>query len=83
MYKLILHRSAVKKLDKVPQNLRVRILNALDFLRQNHYLGKKLHGVLEGSHRIRVGDFRIIFDINEETETLIVHAIGSRGDIYK
>lgn len=44
---------------------------------------KKLSGELAGFRRFRVGDFRIVYDIMGNDKIIVVHAIGSRGDIYK
>jgi len=83
MYRVILHKSATKKIAKLPKDLRGRIFAAIDLLSVNPYAGKRLHGELEGSCRLRIGDFRIVYDVNENNKVVIIHAIGSRGDIYK
>ncbi|MDI6731076.1 MAG: type II toxin-antitoxin system RelE/ParE family toxin [Candidatus Margulisbacteria bacterium] len=83
MYKIISHKSAEKKLDKLTQNWRLRIVKALDSIAYNPYIGKRLQGELEGCLRIRIGDLRIIYSIYEKEKIVIVHSIGSRGDIYK
>jgi mRNA interferase RelE/StbE len=44
---------------------------------------KRLHGELEGLYRYRMGSLRLICSIDEENSTVIIVAIGSRGDIYK
>jgi mRNA interferase RelE/StbE len=44
---------------------------------------KRLHGELEGLYRYRVGKFRMIFRVLEETGEVRILAIASRGDIYK
>ena len=83
MFKIVLHKNAAKKLAKFPGDLRSKILKAIDSLSIDPYAGKKLHGELEGSCRIRIGDFRIIYDIHQNDNIVVVHAIGSRGDVYK
>jgi mRNA interferase RelE/StbE len=35
------------------------------------------------AYRLRVGDFRVIYEINENELILIVIKVGPRGDIYK
>lgn len=83
MFKIVLHKNASKKLAKLPGDLRSKIFKAIDSLSIDPYAGKKLHGQLEGSYRIRIGDFRIIYDIHRPEGLIIIHTIGSRGDVYK
>lgn len=83
MFKVIIRNSAGKKIAKFPPSIKERIVKTIELLRFNPYLGKKLHGELAGSFRLRVGDFRIVYDILREENLVILHAIGSRGDIYK
>jgi mRNA interferase RelE/StbE len=42
-----------------------------------------LSGGLAGFYRLRVGDLRVIYEILDREQTLIVHAIGHRRDIYR
>lgn len=44
---------------------------------------RKLYGEWEGFYRLRIGEVRVLFSIDEEKEIIRVHAIGYRGDIYK
>lgn len=44
--------------------------------------GKPLRYGLKGSRRLRVGDYRIIFIIEEDTKTVLVTKIGHRKEIY-
>lgn len=34
-------------------------------------------------YRIRVGDYRILYDVNERTKTIIILRVGHRRDIYR
>ncbi len=83
MYRVILHKSAAKKFAKLSKNLKEKIAKSIELVSLNPYAGKKLHGQFEGSYRVRVGDFRIIYDVYDDTKIVVVHAIGSRGDVYK
>ncbi|MDB9312768.1 type II toxin-antitoxin system RelE/ParE family toxin [Spirulina sp. CS-785/01] len=44
---------------------------------------KQLKGQWIGFWRIRVGDIRIIFKIDETTQSLLIYDLSSRGNIYK
>ncbi len=45
--------------------------------------GHLLHLELAGIHSARRGDFRIIYEINDENETITIQALGHRSDIYR
>ena len=36
-----------------------------------------------GQYRFRIGDYRIIFDLDPNTEEVIVLAVGHRKDVYR
>jgi len=38
---------------------------------------------LKGFYKLRVGDYRVIYEILYEERTIVVHAIGHRRDIYR
>jgi len=83
MFRIFFHRVAEKKFSRLDKPTQRRISKAIDAISINPYLGTALQGALKGSHRIRVGDFRVIYEIIAKEQTVLIHAIGSRGDIYK
>ncbi len=48
-----------------------------------HKQGKSLQGNLKGKWRYRVGDYRLICNIDDENIILLVLAIGHRKNVYK
>jgi mRNA interferase RelE/StbE len=44
---------------------------------------KKMKGDWAGYYRLRIGDIRVIFSVDEKTGNIDVYRIGSRGDVYK
>jgi len=43
---------------------------------------KKLHAV-EGLYRVRVGDYRVVYAIDDTASTVLVIKIGHRSDVYE
>ena len=43
---------------------------------------KKLTGE-EKAYRIRVGDYRILYDVDDQTRTVVINKIGHRRDVYR
>jgi mRNA interferase RelE/StbE len=82
MYELIYSPSALKQLEKLEHNIKERIIVVLERLRIRPESCdiKKLVG-MQG-YRFRVGDYRIIFDIEKNKLLILVLKIGRRKDVY-
>lgn len=78
---VVLRSSASKYLMRLDENTRRRITDALIALSVNPLQGdiKKLRG--SALHRLRVGNYRVIFGIIGGK--IVVSKIGPRGDVYK
>ena len=82
-YTVIIKKSAQKELDSLPKKLQLRIIGVIDLLAVNPFPpnAKKLQG-REG-YRIRTNDYRILYQVKQETVTINVFRIGHRNDVYK
>lgn len=85
MYEVFLKNSARKELDKISPPHLSRIGQQLDKLCHNPLPAgcKKLISVARPFWRIRVGDYRIIYAIDQLTKVLEVYRIGHRNSVYK
>lgn len=81
MYNIILKKKARKFIDKLPTSDKKRIINALKLLPHSGDI-KQVKGY-DNFMRLRVGDYRIIYTIEENILTIYVLDAGNRGDIYK
>ncbi|AFY99984.1 type II toxin-antitoxin system RelE family toxin [Calothrix sp. PCC 6303] len=83
-YKVEILKGALKQLKKLPSELQERIQVKIDDLaiepRPNGV--KKLKGK-ENTYRIRVSDYRVIYDIFDDNLVVSVVEVGHRGKIYK
>lgn len=83
-YRVIVSPKALREIGRLDATVRARVLAALDQLavdpRPHGYKKLKDRG---GLFRIRVGDYRIIYDIHDQTVTVTVLRVGNRGDIYR
>jgi len=82
-----LSKDALKYLRKLGKNTSKRILNSIEELEisENPLLHKDvrpLTGKLKGFYRLRIGEFRIIFELDRESKRIGVHVIVSRGNAY-
>ena len=82
MYELMYSASALKQLEKLDKPIKERILITLERLRIRPESCdiKKLVGM--SGFRLRVGDYRVIFDIEKEKVLIFILQIGHRKNIY-
>lgn len=82
-YSLEFVPSARKALAKLPWEVRKRIQAAIDRLADNPLPPgvQKLQG--EPGYRVRVGDYRIIYDVEHGRLTILVIRIGHRREVYR
>jgi len=82
-YEVIIYKPAKRYLERCGRVLGRRLAARLDALGRDPYAhGKPLAGV--GPLRsARVGDLRIIYEVEEPGKRVHVYAIGPRGQIYR
>jgi mRNA interferase RelE/StbE len=82
-YQIILPKSVQKELDRLPDDVAKRILARLAGLEINPRPAdvKKLKG--RDAWRIRVGDYRVIYEIHDRVLQIIVITVGHRREIYR
>ena len=81
-YKIEWDARALKELRKLPNEIAVRILNAISPLSENPYLGQQLKGAFQNFRRLRVGDYRIIYSIMNEILTVRILRVAHRREVY-
>jgi mRNA interferase RelE/StbE len=83
-YRIEFKRSAAKVLKKIPKPDRRRISEKIDSLANE--LPSPETTKMKGDnpfHRIRIGDYRIIYEIQDEVLVILVVKVGHRKDIYR
>ncbi len=82
-YLVSLRASAEKELDGLPERVAERIIKRLLELETNPRPSdcKKLKGI--NAYRLRVGDYRVIFQINDKEKEVSIESIGHRKEIYR
>jgi mRNA interferase RelE/StbE len=85
MYQLIIKKEALKELQSLPKRNVIAITNAIEQLAtEPRPQGcKKLVNTKENLWRVRVGDYRIIYLIDDIIRIVNVRKIGHRRDIYQ
>jgi len=67
---------------RLTKEMKVRIDSAIEGLQENPYLGKFLHGDLKGKRSLRIGEYRVIYAVDEESKTIALIAAGHRKGAY-
>ena len=82
-YSCKIRGSAAKSLQKVPRPDRLRLIEAIDRLCVTAHAGGVLKGEFAGLRRLRVGRYRIIYEVFERKLTILVVRIGHRREVYR
>jgi len=83
VYKILLKPSSVNDLDRLPDKEVKRILSHIKNLSNDpRPIGiQKLTN--EGGYRIRSGNYRILFEIDDKSQTIFIYRIKHRKDVYR
>ena len=85
-YKLEFVPSAVKELSRIDKVIQRVIKAKLELLANDPACLKNniksLSGIYKGLFRLRVLDYRVIFQVTNKTVVILILRIGHRGDIY-
>ena len=83
--RIFFRRAAEKSLDRVPADRRRQIVDRVGRLSAgltNHGLDIRPLAGSAGLFRLRVGDYRVLFSIDEAAEVVTIELIRTRGDVY-
>lgn len=82
MYRILFSHTARKAFDRLSQDEARRIRKALDTLARNpRTTGTiRLTNAPVANYRHRVGDYRILFEIDEEKRQILIYDIRRRGE---
>jgi mRNA interferase RelE/StbE len=82
-YKINIKRSAEKELESLPDKIHNKVVSRLLLLKNNPRPQgvKKLRS--ETGYRIRVGDYRVLYDIDDENNVLEIYSVAHRREVYR
>lgn len=84
-YKILVDSRAAKDLEGLPKRIVGRIDQAIATLAdQPRPPGSKLlRGKLKNGWRVRIGDYRVLYRIDDELQEVAIFHIGHRRDVYR
>jgi mRNA-degrading endonuclease RelE of RelBE toxin-antitoxin system len=84
-FQVVYHRDVVDRdIPALPKTARLRIRKAIEdrLMTEPIQYGKPLRFDLSGHRRIRVGDYRVVYSVDERKLQVFVVAIRNRKDVY-
>jgi len=85
MYRVLVLPAAARELAELDKPVGRRIVKRINWLAENPELARleALTADLAGFYKLRVGDYRVLYELLHAERTLVVHAIGHRREIYR
>ena len=75
--------SAARDLGRIARADRVRLIEAVDRLSENPYVGSPLKGELRGLRRLRVGDYRVLYEVQHDALVVLGVRVAHRREAYR
>jgi mRNA interferase RelE/StbE len=82
-WKIQFEDAALKQLDRLDRSLKARIMSKLDKLKANPRSQGAIKMSGSSSWRVRVGDYRVIYDIQDTVLIVLILKVGHPREIYR
>jgi mRNA interferase RelE/StbE len=78
-------KPAIRELARLDRPIGRRIVERIHWLAENldSIKPEALTGSLSGLYKLRVGDYRVIYEVIHEEQAIVVHQIGHRREVYR
>lgn len=82
-YEIVMRRGVLKDLEPIPQKDVARIIAAIESLAENPRPTRSRKLSADERYRLRSGNFRILYSIEDERLVVCVVKVGHRKDVYR
>ena len=82
-YSVRIKGSAAKELERLPRDARERLGAAINNLADEPLAGVLLKGGLRGLRRLRVGNYRIVYEVMDDELLVLVIRVAHRREAYR
>jgi mRNA interferase RelE/StbE len=82
-YSLLIKPSAVKELESLPAKPRRLIVRKIESLAEDPRPRGSEKLSSKDLHRVRQGDYRILYDVQDKARVVVVIRIGHRREVYR
>lgn len=85
MYRIRMLEAAICELARLDKSIPRRVVKRINWLATNldHIEPEPLTGDLSGFYKLRVGDYRVFYEILHDEQTIVIHQIGHRREVYR
>jgi mRNA interferase RelE/StbE len=83
LYRVEFAKGVRKDFKGIPRSDANRILQKIESLTVNPRPPESKKLTNDDSHRIRIGNYRVIYDIQDEVLLVLVVKVGNRKDVYR
>jgi mRNA interferase RelE/StbE len=83
-WRVVYHPDVPRDVAAIPANVRDRIRRAIEtrLMTRPEQYGERLRKDLAGAWKLRVGDYRIVFDLEPKGEVVTILVIAHRRSVY-
>jgi mRNA-degrading endonuclease RelE of RelBE toxin-antitoxin system len=82
-YRLLYSETSRKQIRKLHPQIKPIVKSKIEKLQENPFSGKWLEKELSGYFSMRAKRFRVIYKIKDNDQTIEIHYVGHRKDIYE
>jgi mRNA interferase RelE/StbE len=83
-YKVEITPAAQRTIKKFPKNIQRKLIEIIELLAEDpRPVGVVKLSTTENLYRVRTGDYRIIYEIQDQILLIIITKVGHRKDVYK
>lgn len=82
-YRIIVPKTVQKQINKLPNTIQARVIESLLSLKETPRPSNSLKMKNSQGYRLRVGDYRVLYDIDDKTQTMTLRRVEHRRDIYR
>jgi mRNA interferase RelE/StbE len=85
MYRVRILKAATRDLEKLDKSIARRIIDRINWLGESleSIKPESLSANLAGLHKLRVGDYRVIYEIIRDEQIILIHQVGHRREVYR
>jgi mRNA interferase RelE/StbE len=75
---------ALRQLEKLPRDVQKKLAAKIELLRDDPFpAGCKKMAAIYDTWRVRVGDYRVVYQVHQKVLLVLVLAVGHRKDVYR
>ncbi len=85
MYRVLISSHAQRQVKKLPKEIQEYLISKIANLTHHPHLAhlKKLQGSVKNDWRLRVGNFRVLYEVLDTNQEILIYSIAARKDVYR